>query len=189
MPFDFEPVDAFAGPLLVRPRRFDDERGWFLESYKRSDFTEQGIPDFVQDNHSFSRPSGVIRGLHYQLPPHGQGKLVRCTRGAVMDALVDIRRGSPTFGAWWSTELDATVSTMLWVPEGFAHGFCTLQPDTEVQYKVTAEYHAAADRSIRWNDPAIGIAWPTETPSVSSKDREAPTLAEAELPERWGTGT
>jgi dTDP-4-dehydrorhamnose 3,5-epimerase len=138
--------------------------------------------DFVQDNHSFSAAKGVLRGLHFQTPPTAQDKLVRVTRGSVFDVAVDIRRGSPSFGRWVGLVLSAELWNQIWVPKGFAHGFVTLEPDCEVQYKVTAPYDPACDRGIRYDDPAIGIAWPIGADAVqtSDKDRTAPLLADTD---------
>ncbi len=175
---------ALDGVLEIRPARFSDERGFFSEVWNAATWAEQGLAfHFVQDNHSLSRRQGVLRGLHYQVPPFAQEKLVRVTRGAVFDVAVDLRRGSGTFGRWASVLLSAAEWNQLLIPAGFAHGFLTLEEDTEVQYKVTAPYSAGHDRAIRWNDPAIGIAWPMEEAelTLSDKDRTAPLLAEAEV--------
>ena len=164
--------------LLIEPRVFSDERGFFLETYNAARFRELGIADaFVQDNHSRSRRN-VLRGLHYQ-EPNAQGKLVRCTAGAIYDVAVDIRVGSPAFGKWYGVELSAENRRMLWVPPGYAHGFCALTDDADMIYKCTALYDAKSDRAIRWNDPALGIRWPVTDPIVSAKDAAAPPLAEA----------
>ncbi len=172
------------GVVEVRTPRIGDARGFFSEVWSRPVWAAAGLPDleFVQDNHSLSRSRGVLRGLHYQVEPVAQAKLVRVTSGAVFDVAVDIRRGSPTFGRWIGTTLSADEWNQLLVPAGFAHGFLTLEADTEVQYKVTAPYSSAHDRAIRWNDPAIGIDWPLEGDEVllSDKDRSAPVLADAE---------
>lgn len=184
MPFEFTQTNI---PEVIRviPRRFPDERGWFAETYKRSDFIAAGITaEFVQDNHSVSA-AGTVRGLHYQLPPYGQGKLVRVVHGRVWDVAVDIRRGSDCFGRWVAAELSEENGEMLWVPAGFAHGFVALEDDTHLSYKCTAEYHAPVDRVIRWNDETIGIDWPI-LPSgakylLSKKDAGAPGLADAEV--------
>jgi dTDP-4-dehydrorhamnose 3,5-epimerase len=166
------------GVLLIEPRVFADERGFFLETYNAARFREIGIGDgFVQDNHSRSR-RGVLRGLHYQ-EPNAQGKLVRCSAGAIYDVAVDIRVGSPTFGKWYGVELSGENRRMLWVPPGYAHGFCALTDDADMIYKCTALYDAKSDRAIAWNDPAIGIRWPLADPIVSEKDAAAPRLAEA----------
>ena len=148
---------------LITPQRFYDERGFFSETYNRQRLAEFGIEaDFVQDNHSFSSAKGVVRGLHFQVSPHAQGKLVRVTRGAIFDVALDIRRGSPTYGRHVSTVLSAENWAQLWIPVGFAHGFCTLEPNTEVLYKTTAYYAPECSRGIKWDDPALGIAWPVD---------------------------
>jgi dTDP-4-dehydrorhamnose 3,5-epimerase len=170
---------AVAGPVLVTPRRFGDARGFFLETYSARDFAALGIPDiFVQDNHSLSARPGTIRGMHFQLPPHAQAKLVRVLRGAILDIAVDIRRSSPTFGQHVAVELTAENVQQLYVPVGFAHGFCTLTPDTEVAYKVTALYAPECDRGIAWDDPDLALPWPFAGDQVqlSDKDRRAPRL-------------
>jgi dTDP-4-dehydrorhamnose 3,5-epimerase len=166
------------GVLLIEPDVFTDDRGFFMETYHLERFREAGIAaPFVQDNHSRSA-RGVLRGLHYQ-EPNPQGKLVRCTRGALFDVAVDIRTGSPTFGRWYGTELSDSNRRQLWIPPGFAHGFCALEDDSDLVYKCTAFYDAASDRVIRWNDPAIAIAWPVTTPLLSAKDAGAPRLQDA----------
>jgi dTDP-4-dehydrorhamnose 3,5-epimerase len=168
--------------LLIEPTRHGDARGFFSEVWKCSALAAAGIKaDFVQDNHSHSRDAGVLRGLHFQRPPHAQGKLVRVVRGRILDVVVDIREGSPTFGHHVTAELSAANWLQIWVPRGFAHGFLTLEPDTEVLYKVDAEYDRAADGGIAWDDPALGINWPLPAagPILSEKDRAAPRLAEA----------
>lgn len=167
---------------LITPKRFGDQRGFFAETYNRKLFAELGFPDeFVQDNHSLSREVGVVRGLHYQLPPFAQAKLVRVIRGAIFDVALDIRRGSPTFGKWVGAELSADNFTQILVPVGFAHGFVVRAPDTEVVYKVTAYYSPSHDRGILWNDPDLGIDWgidPTKA-VLSEKDRKHPQLKHA----------
>jgi dTDP-4-dehydrorhamnose 3,5-epimerase len=171
------------GVVEIRPKKHGDARGFFSETWKRSAMAEIGIDrDFVQDNHSFSAAKGVLRGLHFQLPPTPQGKLVRVSRGSVFDVAVDIRRGSPTYGRWVGLVLSADLWNQIWVPEGFAHGFVTLEPDTEVQYKVTAPYDPACDRGIRFDDPAIGVEWPIAAQEIqlSDKDRTAPLLADTD---------
>lgn len=166
---------------LIVPDRFVDERGFFSETYSRRVLAEAGIADeFVQDNHSLSLPVGTIRGLHYQLPPFAQAKLVRVVRGAVLDVAVDIRRGSPTFGRYVAANLSAEGWNQLLVPVGFAHGFCTLEPGTEIVYKVSAYYSREHDRGIRWDDAELAIDWPVQ-PSVavlSAKDQGLPRLAD-----------
>ncbi len=167
------------GPVLVSARRFGDHRGFFLESYSQRDFAALGVADvFVQDNHSLSAVAGTVRGLHFQLPPRAQAKLVRVLRGAILDVAVDIRRASPSYGQHVAVELSAENALQLYVPVGFAHGFCTLQPDTEVAYKVTDTYAPDCDRGIAWNDPDLALPWPFDAAAVqlSDKDRRAPRL-------------
>lgn len=155
--------------LLLEPKVFRDERGFFLETFSTPKLETTGIPsEFVQDNHSRSI-RGVVRGLHYQLD-HPQGKLVHVTRGRIFDVAVDIRRGSPTFGKWFGTELDDENLLSMWIPGGFAHGFCTLSDVADVTYKCTAVYDGADDRGIAWNDSTIGIDWPVDRPLLSLKD-------------------
>ena len=167
--------------ILVTPKVFADERGFFLESYKRSEFAANGIDaTFVQDNHSRSS-RGTLRGLHFQAPPHAQGKLVRAIEGCIWDVAVDIRRGSPTFGRWEATELSDRNHAMLWIPPGFAHGFIALSESVQMAYKCTAEYCQAADRGVRWDDPDLGIAWPMPPVQVSAKDAALPRFRDAEL--------
>lgn len=165
------------GVLLVEPRVFRDERGFFLEVWNAATFAAQGLDAaFVQDNHSLSQ-HGTLRGLHVQLPK-SQGKLVRCTEGTIFDVAVDIRRGSPTFGRWFAVELSAENFRQLWVPPDYAHGFCVLSPRAQVEYKCTELYDPAGDLSIAWNDPAIGVDWPLEAPLLSPKDQQARRLEE-----------
>ena len=166
--------------LLIEPRRFGDARGFFSEVWKRSAMEAQGFDvDFVQDNHSLSREVGVLRGLHFQRPPTSQGKLVRVVRGRILDVAVDIRQGSATYGQHVACELSAEGWSQLWIPRGFAHGFLTLEADTEVLYKVDAEYDPLTDGGIAWDDPALGIHWPLPQGGavLSDKDRAAPRLA------------
>ncbi|WP_192798101.1 dTDP-4-dehydrorhamnose 3,5-epimerase [Brucella intermedia] len=172
------------GVLEISPRKFGDDRGFFSETYNAKSFAEAGIDlTFVQDNHSYSAARGVVRGLHYQLPPFAQDKLVRVTRGAILDVAVDIRKGSPTFGKWVALEVSAEKWNQILVPKGFAHGFMTLVEHTEVIYKVTNYYSPEHDRSIRFDDPAIGIDWPIAASGVqlSDKDQKAPMLADADV--------
>jgi dTDP-4-dehydrorhamnose 3,5-epimerase len=166
----------------VRPQRHEDERGFFSEVWNQAGFAEAGIEaNFVQDNLSFSRRKGVVRGLHFQMPPFAQAKLVRVSHGAIFDVGVDIRGSSPTFGQWAGVVLSAAEGNQLYVPEGFAHGFVTLEDDTEVTYKVSTVYSPAHDRAIRFDDPEIGIPWPlTGEPILSAKDAQAPCLSEIE---------
>lgn len=171
------------GVLEVVPKRFGDDRGFFSETYNASSFSQAGLGlVFVQDNHSLSAAKGVVRGLHYQLPPKAQDKLVRVIRGSIIDVAVDIRKGSPTFGKWISLELSAQKWNQILVPKGFAHGFMTLEENTEVIYKVTDYYSPEHDRAIRFDDPQIGIDWPLPSDQIqlSDKDRAAPGLADAE---------
>jgi len=176
------------GPLLITPRVFGDDRGFFFESWNQQAFAAaleadgQPVPPFVQDNHSRSS-RGVLRGLHYQLPPHPQGKLVRCVLGDIFDVAVDIHSGSATFGQWVGAHLSASNHQQLWVPAGFAHGFLTLSEQAEVLYKTTDFWSRDCERAIRWNDPQLAIGWPLEPlagaePQLSEKDAAAPLLAE-----------
>lgn len=168
----------------ITPKRHGDERGYFCELFRLSAMHEHaGTNTFVQENESLSRKPGTIRGLHFQSEPFAQGKLVRCTAGALLDVAVDLRASSPTFGQWAAVELSPENGKQLWVPAGFAHGFCTLQPDTVINYKVTAYYSAEHDKGLAWNDPAIGIVWPSiaDPETLSAKDRVQPRLAD--LPE------
>jgi len=172
---------SIPGLALVTPRVFRDDRGFFTETYSQRALAEAGIADtFVQDNHALSREAGVVRGLHLQCEPQPQGKLVRVVRGAIFDVAVDIRHGSPTFGRHVAVTLSADNFSQLWVPAGFAHGYCTLEPDTEVVYKVTGYYAPECDRGILWNDPALAIAWPLPPTGaiLSAKDQVAKPLAE-----------
>ncbi|PTX00110.1 dTDP-4-dehydrorhamnose 3,5-epimerase [Pararhodobacter aggregans] len=175
------------GVIQVVPRRFGDHRGFFAQTYTRRDYAAAGIDgDFVQDNHSLSAQVGTVRGLHFQAPPHAQGKLVRCGRGAIFDVAVDIRRGSPTFGDWVGFELSAENGAQLYVPPGFAHGFMTLLPDSEIVYKCTDYYAPETEGAVRWDDPAIGIDWPLQGEAVlSAKDAVAPLLADLDSPFHW----
>lgn len=164
---------------LIVPQRHGDARGFFSETYNRRALAAAGIEaDFVQDNHSFSVEKGVVRGLHFQIAPHAQGKLVRVTRGSVFDVAVDIRSGSPTYGRHVSAILSAENWRQLWIPPGFAHGFCTLEKGTEFLYKVTGYYSPECDRGLAWDDPALAIAWPVEPDKaiLSDKDRWHPLL-------------
>ncbi|KQT54151.1 dTDP-4-dehydrorhamnose 3,5-epimerase [Aureimonas sp. Leaf454] len=181
---DVRPLDI-PDVLELIPRRFGDDRGFFSETFKRERLHEAGLTqDWMQDNQSYSKDVFTLRGLHYQEPPFAQAKLVRVLRGRILDVAVDIRRGSPTFGRWVSLELSAEAFNQILVPVGFAHGFLTLEPDTEVFYKVSAPYSGAHDRSIRYDDPAFAIDWPLgkEEPVLSAKDKAAPSLAEANPP-------
>ena len=188
-PFSLRPVSSrrlnvietiLPGVVILEPQVFGDERGWFMETYNAGRFRAVGIlPEFVQDNHSSSQ-RGVLRGLHYQ-EPNPQGKLVRCTRGSLFDVAVDIRRGSPHFGRWFGVELSEENKRMLWLPPGFAHGFCVLSDVADLVYKCTVQYEPEHDRAVRWNDPDIGVAWPIDTvaPQLSARDAAAPMLSKA----------
>lgn len=171
---------SLPGVLILEPRVFTDERGSFMETYHSARFRQLGIDaNFVQDNHSRSA-RGVLRGMHYQ-EPNPQGKLLRCTRGALYDVAADIRVGSPSFGKWFAVELTEENKRMLWVPPGFAHGFCALTDNSDLFYKCTALYDAQNDRSILWSDPDLGIEWPIANPRLSPKDAAAPRLKEARV--------
>jgi dTDP-4-dehydrorhamnose 3,5-epimerase len=173
---------ALAQLLVLTPRYFRDERGFFVESYNKRAFAEAAGADFefVQDNHSRST-RGVLRGLHYQLSPHAQGKLVRVANGEIFDVAVDLRGGSPTFGRWFGTALSAEKGNQLWIPPGFAHGFLTLSETADVLYKATDYYAPDCERTVAWDDPDIGIDWPLEIePVLSARDAAAPRLAQAE---------
>ncbi len=172
-----------SGLLIIEPKVFQDQRGWFFEAYRQDILAQHGINDtFVQMNMSSSE-KGAVRGLHYQLTPHAQGKLVRVTRGSVFDVALDIRRNSPTFGRWFGIELSAENKKAIYIPVGFAHGFCALEDNTEFMYQCTDYYHPESERSISWNDPAIGIVWPNISDSslMKDKDKNAPLLADAEI--------
>ena len=172
-----------SGPLLLTPQRFGDDRGWFFESWNQRRFDEAAgeVVTFAQDNHSRSA-QGVLRGLHYQLPPEPQARLVRASSGAIFDVAIDLRQSSPTYGQWVGAQLSAENHQQLWVPEGFAHGFLTLSAVAEVQYKTRGFWNKGCERAIRWDDPALAIAWPLEglTVQVSEKDGLAPSLAQAQ---------
>lgn len=172
---------AIPDVILVEPKLFKDERGFFAETYKASEFKENGIDvNFVQDNHSLSN-TGVLRGLHFQKNPNAQGKLVRVVTGKIFDVAVDIRKGSPTYGKWVSAVLSDENRAMLWVPAGFAHGVCVLEDNTHLLYKVSGgEYSPQDDRSIMWNDLDIGVEWPIENPELSDKDRHAKQLKDTD---------
>ena len=180
MAFEFKRLEI-PDVIIITPKAFSDERGFFMESYKESEFKENGINfEFKQDNHSKSSKK-VLRGLHYQLEPYAQGKLVRVITGKIFDVAVDIRRGSPTFGKWVSAELSEDNKKMLWIPPGFAHGFLSLEDNTNVLYKSTNEYNKESERGISWNDPEIGIKWPFDNPLLSDKDKKHPILKDADI--------
>jgi dTDP-4-dehydrorhamnose 3,5-epimerase len=179
MPFEFKPL-AIPGLVLVRPQVFGDNRGFFLELYKHSDFMREGITaHLVQDNYSRSE-QGVLRGMHYQKDPKAQGKLVMCMTGSIYDVAVDIRKDSPDYGKWVGVELTEENRQMLYVPPGFAHGFQVLSKTADVLYKCTEEYSPANDRGILWSDPDINIAWPLKDPVLSGKDTTHPLLRNAD---------
>jgi len=175
--------------LLITPARHGDERGWFSETFRQSALEEAGFTrPFVQDNHVRSTTRGIQRGLHYQKPPHAQDKLLRCVVGAIFDVAVDIRKGSPTYGQWVGAELSAENRQQLLVPQGFAHGYCTLTDDCEVLYKCTDYYAPPAEGAVRWSDPAIGIDWtiPNAQIGANARDEAAPLLAEIDSPFVYG---
>ena len=170
--------------MILTPKRFGDDRGWFMETFNAARVAEAGLNlSFVQDNHSMSAKVGTLRGLHFQTPPHAQDKLVRCSKGAILDVAVDIRRGSPTYGKWVGVELSEANGKQLLIPKGFLHGFVTRSENTEVQYKCTDVYAPDCDGGIRWDDPEIGIDWGlTGDPVLSAKDTEAPLLRDYNSP-------
>lgn len=179
MPFEFQKTEL-EGVVVITSRVFPDERGEFAELYKRSDFITGGIDaQFVQVNYSKSKKN-VLRGLHYQLSPKAQGKLVQVSQGSVFDVAVDIRKDSVTYGKWVGVTLSKEKKNMLYIPQGFAHGFCALEEDTEVVYYCTDEYSPEHERGIVWNDEALAIAWPIENPLISERDATYPVLAQAE---------
>lgn len=169
MPFKFQTMEI-PDVVLVQPEVFGDSRGFFLELFKSEEFEKHGIPKFVQANHSRSS-KGVLRGLHYQAPPEAQGKLVYVTRGSIFDVALDIRRSSPAYGQWVGVDLDAEKKHMLYVPEGFAHGFCVTSETAEVIYFCTREYSPESEGGIMWNDPALNIPWPVSDPALSERDK------------------
>ena len=179
MPFQFTHLEL-PEVSLIEPRVFPDERGYFMETYKRSEFSRHGIEEvFVQGNHSHSS-RGALRGLHFQKNPKAQGKLVCVALGAVFDVVVDIRKSSPRFGRWIGIDLSAQNKRMLYVPPGFAHGACVTSDEATFLYMVTAEYAPECEAGVIWNDPALGIGWPIEKPIISERDRSWPTLAQAD---------
>lgn len=180
MALTFKPYGGLDGLLVVEGPFFPDDRGFFFEAFRADDWAKAGLPPLVQDNLSRSR-RGVVRGLHFQIPPAAIGKLVRCSRGRVFDAVVDLRRASPTYGRSASIELDDAANRMFWVPAGFAHGFCALSETADVTYKVTGYWSKEVDAGILWNDPALGIHWPVDASEaiVTAKDAALPLLADA----------
>jgi len=170
------------GVLIIEPQVFGDNRGWFMETYSKSKLQELGIDaEFVQDNHSFSAQKGTLRGIHFQNEPAAQAKLIRCTQGSVLDVAVDLRKGSPTYKKWVSIELSAENKKMFFIPKGFGHGFMTLEDNTEFQYKVDDYYSKENDRSIKYNDPEIGVDWGQVEPVLSEKDKSAPLLKNSDV--------
>ena len=179
MPFTFKKL-SIPSVVLIQPRLFKDNRGFFRETFKASEFAAFGLPtNFVQGNHSHSARD-VIRALHYQKNPQAQGKLLAVTHGEIFDVAVDIRIGSPTFGEWVAEVLSAENGHMLYIPEGFAHGFCVLSDSADLAYQATGEYAPQLETGIVWNDPTINIAWPISAPILSARDLALPTLAEAD---------
>ena len=176
-----------SGVLVITPGRFGDHRGFFSETYSRRLYADHGIDiEFVQDNHSLSTEVGTVRGLHFQAPPFAQDKIVRCGRGVIFDVAVDIRSGSPTYGQWAGYELSAKNGKQVFLPAGFAHGFMTLQGDSEIVYKCSEYYAPESEVSLRWDDPTIGINWPSAGKAIlSGKDLKAPALADLETPFTW----
>ena len=173
------------GVYIIEPRVFGDERGWFMETYSKIKTPEIAACDFVQDNHSYSKEKGILRGIHFQNGEHAQSKLVRCIRGAVLDVAVDLRKGSPTYMQWEAVELSAENKKQLFIPRGFGHGFLTLTEDVEFVYKTDNYYNYESDRSIIWNDPDIGVDWGTENPVLSEKDSSAPRLRDSDCSFRY----
>ena len=175
------------GVYIIEPQVFGDQRGYFMETWSTRNFEEMGLQyDFVQDNQSFSAQKGILRGIHFQNAPAAQAKLVRVTRGAVLDVAVDLRKGSPTYKQWEAVELSAENKQMLYIPKGFLHGFVTRTDNVEVLYKVDAYYNAGSDRSIRFDDPAIGVRWDVAHPILSKKDQNAPLLKDSDVHFTYG---
>ncbi len=186
MPFEFKPL-RIPEVILVEAKAFGDRRGYFKETYQQAEFMKNDIPlPFVQDNFSFSS-YGVLRGLHYQKPPFAQGKLVTAVRGTLFDVAVDIRHGSPTYGQWVGELLSEENHRLLYIPPGFAHGFCVTSDVAALAYKVTAPYSAKCETGIIWNDPTINVEWPVESPTLSDRDVALPFLADADNPFTWLT--
>jgi len=180
MPFTYKKLDI-PEVILIEPKVFSDPRGFFMETYKHSDFVHVGIQEnFVQDNFSRSQ-KGVLRGLHFQKNPNAQGKLVQCLKGRIFDVTVDIRKGSPSFGRWVSVELSEENKRMLYIPPSFAHGFVVLSETADVIYKCTKEYSPEDDRGIIWNEPDVNIPWPVRDPVLSEKDAHHPLLKDADI--------
>lgn len=185
MPFVFQKL-KIPDVIIITPKIFMDARGFFIETFKQSDFAQNGIKEhFVQDNYSKST-RGVIRGLHYQKKPKAQAKLVRCTKGVILDVAVDLRKGSPTYRDWVSAILTEENKKILYIPAGFAHGFAVMSNEAEIAYKTSEEYSYEDDRGIRWNDPAIGVNWEIENPVLSNKDLKQPFLIDADINFTYG---
>ncbi|MDP2933440.1 MAG: dTDP-4-dehydrorhamnose 3,5-epimerase [bacterium] len=181
MAFIFKRLDEIPDLIVIEPKAFEDDRGWFMETYKKGEFEQNGIPQtFLQASESFSLKRGTLRGLHFQNEPHSQGKLVRCLAGEVYDVAVDIRRGSPTYGKWQGVRLSPKNRKLFWLPPGFAHGFCTLSDNAEFEYMMTNEWAPSHERGILWSDPDIAIKWPVDFPILSKKDAEAPLLRDSD---------
>lgn len=168
------------GAYIIEPDCFGDSRGWFMETYTKNKLTEITDIEFVQDNQSYSSQRGILRGLHCQTNPHCQTKLIRCTRGEIVDVIVDIRRGSPTYKKWIKVSLSAENKRQLFIPKGFLHGFVTISDDVEVQYKVDDYYSKECDRSVKFNDPEFGVDWGIENPILSEKDKNAPLFKDSD---------
>jgi len=176
--------------LLVDVSRIGDQRGWLAQTWSRAGLEGHGIfVDWAQENYVHSYAAGTLRGLHFQAPPYAQGKLILVTRGAIHDVVLDIRRGSPTFGRHFAVQLDSRKSVQLWVPPGFAHGFLTLEPETEVLYRLTVAYAPEAEGGLCWNDPALQIEWPGDPGSINDRDRSWPSFADFRTPFSYGSGT
>lgn len=169
-----------SGVYIIEPNFISDDRGWFAETWVMNDFLEHGLSyNFIQENHSYSRLKGTLRGLHFQIEPRAQTKLIRCTRGSILDVAVDIRFGSPTYRQWIAIELSANNMKQILIPKGFAHGFATLTDDVEVQYKTDEYYSAEHDSGFAWNDNTVSVFWGIDSPILSEKDRNAPVLSDS----------
>lgn len=181
MAFKFTRLENIPDLIVIEPQVFKDARGWFFETYKKSEFAASGIAtEFLQASQSYSLKRDTLRGLHFQNDPHAQGKLVRCLSGSVLDVAVDIRHGSPTYGKWAGVELTGENKKLFWVPAGFAHGFYTLTDNAEFEYLMTNEWAPSHERGIRWNDPDLAIKWPGTNPMLSEKDAAAPVLKDSD---------
>jgi dTDP-4-dehydrorhamnose 3,5-epimerase len=184
--FSVEGLKGLEEVVRITAQQHGDARGWFAEVFKRSDFAAHGlVTDWLQQNHASSGPRGTLRGLHFQVAPAAQAKLVRCVHGAIFDVAVDLRPGSPTFGRWASLELEAPGLAMLYVPVGFAHGYQTLTDSAEVLYATSSEYAPSQERGLRWNDPDVGVRWPRGEPILSDRDAALPLLRSLDLRGAW----